>query len=162
MVVIVTMHKIDWQRRPLECHPAEDVRQGHRGRNLHITCAICTYGDIEFVTVPLASWSKTAGILFTATFTMISIPVPLAISAMGRETLDLYDPSYACHAACNFWNAIMFAASGPSLSHLLGLAPLDLASIRPSLVCMDIAHTHTQRKTEEYGGRVYKRGPGPR
>ena len=31
--------------------------------NLYITWAICIYGDFDFVTVPLTSWSRTAGII---------------------------------------------------------------------------------------------------
>ena len=76
------------------------------------------YGDVVFVTVPLSSWDKTAGIGFSALSAVISIPVPFTILARVRKMCDLHD--LLCTLGCDetkgvntrmyFWNAFKFAA----------------------------------------------------
>ena len=77
---------------------------------------------IYFVTVHIVFWTRTAIILFTATSSTISIPIPSAVAAMGRKMHYLYDlfilfSQYAQLLECNYVCCLI--ASSLSLLNLL-------------------------------------------
>ena len=69
----------------------EEVRQGHQGRNLKITCYIEMYGRSRFAAVPRLYSLEKAFCAFITDFVAILITVPSAMSYQSRQMLDLCD-----------------------------------------------------------------------